>query len=669
MSKNKPEISFLLVDDDVKWMKATSAIFDKEKIRFEQIYDANLSIVSVTASDNVIYEKDEEGVRIKVKNPGKALLNLLNSSISENCQAILLDWELETDSEHEKEKLIDKIRKLRPELGVFIITSVIDGYSIVKDAKGKIEDFFFKGSSVETDMHGTIARLMSYIKTKRELPFWDAYKKYINDSIDSWHTPGHSGGRSFRISPYINEFYHFFGNETFRADLSISVDRLGSLLDSTGYIGLAQEKVSKVFGAEKSFFVTNGSSTSNKIILQTVLRPGDHVIVDRNCHKSVHYGIIQTGAIPQYLESDYNKELGIFAPPSIKKIEKILKGKEKGFFKLLVITGCTYEGLISDIKSIVKIAHDHQTKVFIDEAWFAYSNFHPAYRGFAAVIAKADYVTHSSHKVLSAFSQASMIHVNDPDFDADYFREIFYIYTSTSPQYQLIASMDICTGQMYLEGFKLINQARNYALHFRKKIKDELNYFKVVEKDDFNTYFDHLKSEGADLDILKVLVDFSATGLEAKTLLKRIRDDSRLEIEKSTNTTFLVLFTIGTDNQKAIRLFNILNEIDKEISAKQTDTERTIALTKYKDIPKGIVLKDNPRNAFIGKRKKIKVSELIPGQISSGMVTPYPPGIPLLVPGQEIHDEHINYLVFLIENKVEVHGLFNNDSIYITLSG
>lgn len=666
MCKTKPEISFLLVDDDVKWMKSTSAIFDKEKIRFEQIYDVNLNIVTVTSSDNIIYERDEEGVKTRVKNPGRALLGMLNDSISENCQAILLDWELETDSEYEKENLIDRVHQLRPELGVFIITSVIDGYSIVKEANGKIEDFFFKNSSVETDMHGTIARLMSYINTKREFPFWDAYKNYINNSIDSWHTPGHSGGRSFRISPYISDFYNLFGNETFRADLSVSVDKLGSLLDSTEYIGRAQEKASTVFGSEKTFFVTNGSSTSNKIILQTVLRPGDNVLVDRNCHKSVHYGIIQTGSIPQYLESEYNKELGIFAPPSLKKIENILESKEKGFFQLLVITGCTYEGILSNIENIVKIAHDFNTKVFIDEAWFAYSNFHPAYRKFAAVIAKADYVTHSSHKVLSAFSQASMIHVNDPEFDADYFREIFYIYTSTSPQYQLISSMDVCTGQMYLEGFKLLNQARNYALHFRKKIKDELEYFRVVEMNDFTEYFNHLESEGANLDVLKILIDFSATGIKAKALLKRIKDGSRLEIEKSTHTTFLVLFTIGTDNQKAIRLFNILNEIDSEIKAKQKNIEETIDASEYMDIPKDIVLKENPREAFIGNRSKIKVSNLKQGKISAGMVTPYPPGIPLLVPGQEIHIEHINYLTFLIENKVEVHGLFNNDSIYIT---
>ncbi|MEO1263504.1 MAG: aminotransferase class I/II-fold pyridoxal phosphate-dependent enzyme [Bacteroidota bacterium] len=652
--EKKTIINFLLVDEDIEWMEDFHSKFDIQKEEVIKGKKIGLSLLKLNTDPNISITED--GI---IKNPGEACLSLLQSDLGIYCQGVLLDWELQ--SKLEKKELIRAIKKLRPELPIYILTQYCNGYEIVEGVSDLIDDYFSK-LTAEADMKGMIHRLISHFNTRRKSPFWEAYRDYIVDSKDAWHTPGHFSGRSFMISDYINDFYYFFGKNTFAGDLSISVDNLGSLLDGTGHIKEAQRKAAHTFGAKHTFFVTNGSSTSNKIIIQTLLRKGDEVLVDRNCHKSVHYGIIQNGAVPVYLESEYDKELGIFAPPRFEDIQReIESGRHQ--FKLLILTGCTYDGILSDIRSIVSLAHQHEIKVFIDEAWFAYAGFHPAYNRFSAVYAGADYVTHSSHKVLSSFSQASMIHVNDPAFDEDFFREIFYIYTSTSPQYQMIASLDVASTQMLMEGFRLVQQARHYADQFRTKVKESLDYFRLVEEEGFRQAFPHLENEKVGYDPLKVLIDFSKTGMSRDEILGEIKSKAMLEIEKSTHSTFLVLFTIGTSDQKAVRLFKVL----KEIESKPHKTPRPLNHSLV-DIPSEIKLTDGltPSEVFYGKRKRVSIEDAV-SKVSAGLVVPYPPGIPLLVPAQEITQAHIDYLKSLVKKEVEVHGLFDSRELYVKL--
>jgi len=579
-------------------------------------------------------------------------------------QAVIFSWDSEapwhtsdssgTDSILKSCDIIAAIKAIRVSLPIYILGEESKGLEII-DESIDIESFFFRDDII-ADPESILGYILNDFDDRCQTPFWNAYKSYITEANDSWHTPGHSGGLSFRNSPYIQDFYQFYGRNVFVGDLSVSVDSLGSLTEGTNAIGKAQEAAAYTFETTKTFFVTNGSSTSNKIILQTLLRSGDKVIIDRNCHKSVHYGILQARANPVYLSSILSPELGIFAPPALSEIR--LKIKEHPETKLIVLTGCTYDGLLIDVRQVVEMAHDRGIKVFIDEAWFAYSLFHPAFRPYSAINAGADYITHSAHKVVSAFSQASYIHVNDPDFDADFFHEMYSMYSSTSPKYQIIASLDVCHKQLEMEGYGLLKGLLAQVEELKQQMRS-FQSIRILDKSDFQALFPHFSEDNLGHDSLKILLDVSRLEYSTNEIHRYLLDEIGLEIEKYTHATILVLLTLGGTRSKMIRLYNALKKLDQKKVALPVNRGKK---TKIKTLP-GISLDCLPSDAFFGKRATIDIEHAI-GQVSAGLVTPYPPGIPILVPGQLIEQETITYLRMLIAQNTRIQGMYDGQ-IYV----
>lgn len=570
-------------------------------------------------------------------------------------QAVILSWQIRENAiANRYAQFISQLKSIRLELPVYVLGDDSKGLDIVNESED-IESFFFKDDAL-SDPESILGYIINDFDDRCETPFWTAYKRYVAESNDSWHTPGHSGGASFRNSPYISDFYQFYGRNVFVGDLSVSVDSLGSLSDSTNYIGRAQQAAAITFEVKRTYFVTNGSSTSNKIILQTLLRKGDKVIIDRNCHKSVHYGILQSASMPIYLSSILNPKYGIFAPPSLADMKQAIEQNPDA--KLLVLTGCTYDGLLSDLKQVVELAHSYNIKVFIDEAWFAYSLFHPEFRDYSAINAGADYVTHSAHKVVSAFSQASYIHINDPDFDEDFFREIYSIYASTSPKYQLIASLDVCHKQLEMEGYKILNALLNHVTEFKQQMAS-LSKIKVLDKGDFKSLFPHFASDNMGHDPLKILIDISELPYSHKDIHKYLLDEVGLEIEKYTHSTILVLLTLGGTRSKIIRLYNALKKLDSGRVKLTTASRRS----KIPNNLPPIELACLPNEAFFGQRECLPISE-VENRICAGLVTPYPPGIPLLVPGQIIRREQLEYLSALTNQNLTIQGSFDGE-IYV----
>lgn len=570
-------------------------------------------------------------------------------------QAVILSWQIRENAiANRYAQFISQLKSIRLELPVYVLGDDSKGLDIVNESED-IESFFFKDDAL-SDPESILGYIINDFDDRCETPFWTAYKRYVAESNDSWHTPGHSGGASFRNSPYISDFYQFYGRNVFVGDLSVSVDSLGSLSDSTNYIGRAQQAAAITFEVKRTYFVTNGSSTSNKIILQTLLRKGDKVIIDRNCHKSVHYGILQSASMPIYLSSILNPKYGIFAPPSLADMKQAIEQNPDA--KLLVLTGCTYDGLLSDLKQVVELAHSYNIKVFIDEAWFAYSLFHPEFRDYSAINAGADYVTHSAHKVVSAFSQASYIHINDPDFDEDFFREIYSIYASTSPKYQLIASLDVCHKQLEMEGYKILNALLNHVTEFKQQMAS-LSKIKVLDKGDFKSLFPHFASDNMGHDPLKILIDISELPYSHKDIHKYLLDEVGLEIEKYTHSTILVLLTLGGTRSKIIRLYNALKKLDGGRVKLTTASRRS----KIPNNLPPIELACLPNEAFFGQRECLPISE-VENRICAGLVTPYPPGIPLLVPGQIIRREQLEYLSALTNQNLTIQGSFDGE-IYV----
>lgn len=651
---------------------------DPNKLRKKSVLEPKKCKILVIEDNHTDYKIIKSSLQSKFKNyKNKYLFSIdeiniaidaLNKIKSDgDIQVILLDWLLLEPGHHllpqpfrkmqdpSQNELIEEIRNLRPEIQIYVISKEENSTEIVNQCPNdNIKTFFSKQDIIDSPSE-VLDRILDHFKERIITPFWTAYKDYVRTAGDSWHTPGHSGGDSFQNSKYLFPFYDYFGENYFRSDLSVSVEKLGSLLDSSKYIGKAQLKAARTFGVNKTFFATNGSSTSNKIIIQTILKPNDKVIVDRNCHKSVHYGIISSGAIPIYLKSEYSNKYSIFAPPSIDEIKKCIINNPDA--KLLILTGCTYDGLLLDLKNIVELAHNSKMKVFVDEAWFAYASFHPLLRNYSAIVAKADYVTHSAHKVLSAFSQASLIHVNDPDFDEEFFRENFYIYTSTSPQYTMIASLDMACMQMEVEGFRVVQNAINLANKFRVDLK-KLQNIKLIGKNEFQVEFPWLENDKVGYDPLKVTIDISNLNDSVDDVLHFLREEGKLEIEKSTRNTILILFTIGSTKSKIARLFSTL----KKLSESSNKSIKGKKIYQIKNIPVPTI-KNSPRDSFLGKRQLLPF-EKTKNKIAAFMVVPYPPGIPLLVSGQKITQEHIDLLKEMIDEKIEIHGLYDN-CIYV----
>ncbi|MGQ0512384.1 MAG: aminotransferase class I/II-fold pyridoxal phosphate-dependent enzyme [Betaproteobacteria bacterium] len=548
-------------------------------------------------------------------------------------------------------ELVQRITGFRPELNVYILIAKEQEDEVVDALFTEAVDGYFYRE--ERDYRGIYRILNAQVQEKARTPFTDQLKNYVWMAKDQWHTPGHSSGESLRGSPWVNDFYEFMGDHVFDADLSVSVPMLDSLMEPKGVIAEAQAMAAKAFGARRTFFATNGTSTANKVIFQTLLAPGEKLLLDRNCHKSVHHGVVLSGAQPVYLDSALNRRFGLYGPVPKKTILEAIRRHPDA--EALILTSCTYDGLRYDLAPIVEAAHANGIKVIVDEAWYGFARFHPEFRP-TAMEAGADYATQSTHKVLSAFSQASMIHVNDPGFREHLFRENFNMHTSTSPQYALIASLDVARKQAVMEGYKLLQRTLMLARELRQQI-NSTGVFRVLELEDLLP--EEVRHDGIRLDPTKVTVDVSGCGYTVDELQKELFDRYNIQIEKSTFNTITLLLTIGTTRSKVSRLYDALMRIAREKRA-------TRRLVRTPEIPAFTKLRYLPRDAYYcgGELVPIfddqeRVNRALRGRVCADGIVPYPPGIPVLVPGQLITPAIADYLANLLrsQKRIELHGI------------
>jgi len=548
-------------------------------------------------------------------------------------------------------ELVQRVTRFRPELDVYILIAQEHEDEIVDALFAEAVDGYFYRE--ERDYRGMYRILNAQIQERSRTPFYDQLKNYVWMAKDSWHTPGHSSGESLRDSPWVNDFYDFMGEHIFDADLSVSVKMLDSLMDPTGVIAEAQTVAAKAFGARRTFFATNGTSTANKVIFQTLLAPGEKLLLDRNCHKSVHHGVVLSGGHPIYLDSSVNAKYSLYGPVPKKTILSAIRKHPDA--QALILTSCTYDGLRYDLAPIIEAAHKKGIKVIVDEAWYGFARFHPAFRP-TALEAGADYATQSTHKVLSAFSQASMIHVNDPGFNEHLFRENFNMHTSTSPQYSMIASLDVARKQAMMEGYKLLTRTLALARELRAQINSS-GVFKVLELEDLLP--EEVRRDNIRLDPTKVTVDISSCGYTVEDLQRELFDRYNIQVEKSTFNTLTLLLTIGTTRSKVSRLYDALMRIARERRSPRR-------LYRFPEIPGFTRLRYLPRDAFYCGGELVPLvndkdnfrRELL-GRVCADQIVPYPPGIPVLVPGQVITRDILQYLIGLLraQKRVELHGI------------
>jgi arginine/lysine/ornithine decarboxylase len=317
-------------------------------------------------------------------------------------------------------------------------------------------------------------------------PFFGRLVNFSGDHDYSWHTPGHTGGTAFMKTAVGRTFLAFYGEQMLRSDLSVSVGVLGSLNDHSGPVAEAERYAARVFGADHTFFSVGGSSASNEIVLHSAVADGDVVLVDRNCHKSLNYALNMTGAIPVYLRPRRNAR-GVIGPVPASELEpemiqrKIAESplvrREPRKPVLAVLTNSTYDGLCYDVEQATRLLSQSVDRIHYDEAWYAYARFHPLYegrygmhRGQRSPADATVTVTHSTHKLLAALSQASMIHIRSGRVPVQpaLFNEAFMMHTSTSPQYSIIASTDVSTKMMDDAGPALTEECIQEAIEFRR---------------------------------------------------------------------------------------------------------------------------------------------------------------------------------------------------------
>jgi len=660
-------------------------------------------------------------------------------------------------SDYQLGPLLGKIIKhFRPEIDIYLGTD--SSPSEIKDSTLKnFRRIFYRKEDIQ-EMHLTIMR---FIKDRFDTPFFSALKKYSQRPTGEFHAMPISRGNSVFKSRWISDFGEFYGRNLFLAETSATTGGLDSLLQPTGPLKTAQEKAAVAFGAQHTYFSTNGTSTSNKIVVQALVEPGDLVLIDRDCHKSHHYGLVLAGALPVYLDSYPIPKYSMYGAVPLTTIKrKLLNLKKAGRLdkvKMLLLTNCTFDGLVYNVEMFMEevLAIKPDIVFLWDEAWFAFAGFtynfkqrtamyvakklHDKYqskyyrkqydkhvaeigqdkRDELCVMPDPDkvkirvYSTQSTHKTLSSLRQGSMIHVWDEDFRLkaeDSFHEAYMTHTSTSPNYQILGSLDIGRRQVQFEGYELVEKSIELAMVLRAKINDHpklRKYFDVLTIGDFipkryrkssiteyyhpergwNQLEEAFAHDEFVLDPTKINLFIGRTGVDGDTFKNEyLMDKYGIQINKTSRNTVLFMTNIGTTRGSVTYLLRVLGEIADELDQNfksmipqelKIAQERIASLTEnvpplpdfsrfhnsFRAVP-GVPGGDIRRAYFLAYKEHrcefIKLTDCMSHMeggrhiVSASFVIPYPPGFPVLVPGQILSEEILAFLLAL--DVKEIHG-------------
>ncbi len=644
---------------------------------------------------------------------------------------------------------VAEIRHRNREIPIFLHGETRTSRHIPNDVLRELHGFIHMYEDTPEFIARSIKREAKAYLDSLPPPFFRALTHYAADGSYSWHCPGHSGGVAFLKSPVGQMFHQFFGENMLRADVCNAVEELGQLLDHTGPVAASERNAARIFNCDHLYFVTNGTSTSNKIVWHSTVAPGDIVVVDRNCHKSVLHSIIMTGAIPVFLMPTRNN-FGIIGPIpksefSWESIQKKIAANPFAADKsakprVLTITQSTYDGVLYNVEEIKEMLDGKIDTLHFDEAWLPHAAFHDFYGDYHAIGADRPrckesmvFSTQSTHKLLAGLSQASQILVQNSEareLDRSIFNEAYLMHTSTSPQYSIIASCDVAAAMMEEpSGTALVEESIAEALDFRRamrKVDEEWGadwWFKVWGPDDLSEEgieereawmlkpgerwhgFQQL-SEGFNmLDPIKATVitpgldvdgEFAERGIPAAIVTKYLAEHGVI-VEKCGLYSFFIMFTIGITkgrwNTMVTELQQFKDDFDKnqplwkvlpDFVAKHPCYERiglkdlchlihgVYAVNDVARLTTEMYLSDmvpamKPTDAFakMAHREvdRVPIDDL-EGRITSILLTPYPPGIPLLIPGERFNATIVRYLKFAREFneqfpgfETDIHGL------------
>jgi arginine decarboxylase len=655
------------------------------------------------------------------------------------------------------------LKLLRPELDIYYLSDREAEKLAGEPSAASVRRIFYQVEE-PLELHLSI---LDGVAERYSTPYFDNLQKYAQRPMGTFHALPIARGKSIFKSNWIRDMGRFYGLNLFLAESSATTGGLDSLLEPTGNIKAAQEKAARAFGADHVFFVTNGTSTSNKIVEQALIAPGDIMLVDRNCHKSHHYGAVLSGALPLYLEAYPLTQYSMYGAVPLRTIKKaLLDLKAEGKLdraRMLVLTNCTFDGHIYNVERVMEecLAIKPDLIFLWDEAWFGFARWSPFYRrrtamGAAAILERkfqspayrrareeqiknfgpnpsdaillqnrllADpdkarlrvYQTNSTHKSMSSLRQGSMILVRDPDYHTveEQFHEAVFTHASTSPNLQIIASLDVARRQMELEGYELVNRAIQLALDLRREVNGHpliSKYFHILSADqmipvefresgfvdclapgmDWGKAAKSLREDEFALDVTRLTLVCGSAGFDGTQFKNILAADYDIQLNKTSRNSVLLQTNINNTRSDIAQLIKILVEISQKIErdlaqggreAREAFAARVkYLMTDVPDLPNfssffkvfrpdksSVTPEGDVRSAFFGAYREQQCEHLKlaspeidkrlkegPELVSANFVIPYPPGFPIMVPGQVINAETIQFMRKL--DVKEIHG-------------
>jgi arginine decarboxylase len=765
--QQRPYFEVLFVDEsgpeDVKRLRESLHELRRPEDQF--IYDI---VVVPSFEDALIAVMFNYNIQVAVIRYGFPLRSINHLEILQRYLARIDESDYEDALDSERGPLLGNwLSELRPELDLYLVTD-----AAVEDIAGSVTQKFSRIFYQQEDYLDLHLNILRGIQTRYQTPFFTALRKYSRQPTGVFHAMPISRGKSITKSHWIKDMVQFYGMNIFLAETSATSGGLDSLLQPHGPIKKAQELAARAFGAKRTYFVTNGTSTANKIVVQALVKPGDIILVDRDCHKSHHYGMVLAGAHVCYLDSYPLNDYSMYGAVPLKEIKhQLLLYKKAGLLhkvKMLLLTNCTFDGVVYNVERVMEecLAIKPDLIFLWDEAWFAFAGFTPTYRRRTAMatakrlkaryrseeyaleyadylkrIAKlkdADliderllpdpdkvrvrtYATQSTHKSLTSLRQGSMIHINDQDFNhkvQEPFIEAFMTHTSTSPNYQILASLDIGRRQVELEGFEMVQKQIELAMAIRERVASHpllSRYFRFLSAKDMipeeyrpsgiDSYFDPEKgwrntsmeeawaTDDFVIDLSRLTLYIGLTGVDGDTFKNEyLMDKYGIQINKTSRNTVLFMTNIGTTRSSVAFLIEVLVKIATELEQDREDAsrvERKLIEKKIKSLSeelpplpdfsyfhaafspsatnKVVTAEGDIRSAFFlayddENCEYMTIDEKTIGTamksgrelVSASFVTPYPPGFPVLVPGQVISEAILAFIRAL--DVKEIHG-------------
>ena len=753
----KPYFEVLIVDEvnehQDRWLR--SSIHRMRRTEDQFIYEPVIvpsledALIAILFNHNIQAVVIRPGLSLKSKNELPILTRYLSRAGPEEDLDSLMP-------EAYGPELCRLIAKVRPELDAYLITD-----RSVEDIAGLDLGLCRRVFYNQEDFLELHLNILRGVQARFKTPFFTALKDFSKQPTGVFHAMPISRGKSISRSHWIQDMGAFYGPNIFLAETSATSGGLDSLLEPIGPIKEAQELAARAFGAKQTFFATNGTSTCNKIVVQALVRPGDIVLVDRDCHKSHHYGMVLAGANVLYLDSYPLNQYSMYGAVPTREIKhQLLKLKAAGKLdrvRMLLLTNCTFDGLVYNVERVMQecLAIKPDLIFLWDEAWFAFARFGPTYRQRTAMnvannlreklkdpahvraygdqqkqldgaddetlletrlLAPPDarvraYATQSTHKTLTSLRQGSMIHVNDQDFKGEVeqaFHEAYMTHTSTSPNYQIIASLDVGRRQVELEGFEFVQRQVEAAMSIRRAIATHpalKKYFKLLTAGDMipeehresgiTSYYDPEQGwndiwecwaqDEFVLDATRVTLAVGGTGWDGDTFKTKIlMDKYGIQINKTSRNTVLFMTNIGTTRSSVAYLIEVLVQVAQELDDLLDDASKMEKLgfdrrvkNLMEDLPplpdfsrfhdafksSAETPEGNIREAFFLSYDENKCDYMdICGSnaglngdvVSASFIIPYPPGFPILVPGQVVSDEILAFMRALDVN--EIHG-------------